>query len=372
MNEHQLPDYDDSILSIASSVLRHYGAEGCTHPSQPLLDEALKSNPRNVVVMLFDGMGVNLLQEHLPEDAFLRRHLAAPISSVFPPTTVAATTTIQTGMAPVEHGWLGWTLYFKEAGAAVETFSNRIAATGKPASEKSLAEKLLPTRSVIERVHEAAPDVDAELVSMRSRYHTISAALSCARTASICRKKGRHYIYCYWINPDHFSHQYGIHSWQVHRNILRINHEVEKMCGRLQDTVVAVTADHGLIDTKWVYLEDHPALCRMLSREPSMESRAASLCVQDGMQEEFRKQFREAFGDQFILLTGDEVLACGLLGEGKENPRVRGFIGDFLAIAVGGYSLGYHRRKHELIGMHAGMTRDELTVPLILYTGKQA
>jgi hypothetical protein len=273
-------------------------------------------------------------------------------------------------MAPIEHGWLGWTLYFKEVDAVVETFSNRISATGKRASEMSLAEQYLPTRSVIDRVHEAAPDVDAELVSLRSKYHTLSAALSCARTGSICRKSGRHYIYCYWINPDHFSHQYGIHSAQVHRNILRINHEVERMCSRLQDTVVVVTADHGLIDTKWVYLEDHPQLCGMLSREPSMESRAASLSVKEGMQEEFRRQFKEAFGESFLLLTREEVLDRKLFGEGTENPRVREFVGDYLAIAVGEYSLGYHHKDHELIGMHAGMTKNELTVPLIIYNGK--
>jgi hypothetical protein len=43
--------------------------------TQPIFDEALKKNPRNVVIMLFDGMGVNLMEKHLPADSFLRTHM---------------------------------------------------------------------------------------------------------------------------------------------------------------------------------------------------------------------------------------------------------------------------------------------------------
>jgi hypothetical protein len=366
MNEEHLPDYSDSILSLASSVLHHYGVTDCSHPTQPLLDRMLQKDPRNVVVMLFDGMGINLLEHHLPADSFLRTHLAAPISSVFPPTTVAATTTIQTGLSPAEHGWLGWSLYFKEVQANVDTFSNRISATGKKAGPENLAEKYLPHKTIYERIMTASPDVDAEQISMRSRIPTFSVASSCARTLRLARRPGKHYIYCYWINPDHLAHQHGIDSRQVHRNILRINHEVEAMCRKIPDAVVTVIADHGMIDTKWLYLEDHPELCELLSRDPSVESRAVSLSVKSGMQEVFRQRFTAAFGSRFRLMTHAEVLAGRLFGEGVVHPRIEEFLGDFLAVSVSGYSLSYHRRRHELIGMHAGMTKEELTVPLIL------
>lgn len=58
------PDYDNSILSIAASVLKHYGAE-CSHSSLLLLDELLVKNYKNVVVMVFDGMGTAILSRHL-------------------------------------------------------------------------------------------------------------------------------------------------------------------------------------------------------------------------------------------------------------------------------------------------------------------
>lgn len=64
--------------------------------------------------MLFDGLGVDAINTYLDENLFLKEHLVCPISSVFPSTTTASTTSIQTGYAPVERGWLGWDLYFKE------------------------------------------------------------------------------------------------------------------------------------------------------------------------------------------------------------------------------------------------------------------
>ena len=81
---------EESLLSLTASLLRHYGGE-TPHPSLPRLDALLEKGFRNVAVLLFDGMGESVLREWLPADAFLRRHEAGTLSSVFPPTTVAAT-----------------------------------------------------------------------------------------------------------------------------------------------------------------------------------------------------------------------------------------------------------------------------------------
>lgn len=366
MNQFPVPDYDRSILSVAASVLHHYGADTHGHATLPILDEALQRNPKNVVIMLFDGMGVNLLEKHLPADSFLRSHMRTTISSVFPPTTVAATTTIQSGLSPVEHGWLGWTLYFKEVNATVSTFSNRLTSNGKKAAKQSLAETCMPYENITAQIHRVCPDVKADTISLRSHYFNYSIGSSCRQVRRLSGKPGKHYLYCYWINPDHLIHQYGIDSPQVHKTIVKINDQVEKMYARLQNTTVVILADHGLIDTKWVYLEDHPELIRMLVREPSIETRAFSFFVKPECLEQFKTAFAEAFQDKFVLLSRQEVLDRKLFGTGTEQPKIREFVGDYLGIATGEYSLAYHHKDHELIGMHAGLTKEELTVPFIL------
>ena len=57
------PEYDKSLLSLTSSVLKHYGAES-SHASYPYIDDLLARDYMNVVVMLFDGLGTRILEKH--------------------------------------------------------------------------------------------------------------------------------------------------------------------------------------------------------------------------------------------------------------------------------------------------------------------
>ena len=74
------PNYDRSILSIASSVLNHFGVKDCQHKTLPEFDELLSKGYKNIIVMLFDGLGVSAIKEHLNENDFLRKHFVCPIS----------------------------------------------------------------------------------------------------------------------------------------------------------------------------------------------------------------------------------------------------------------------------------------------------
>ena len=112
MNKPVLPDYSNCGLNVASSVLRHFGAP-CAHPTHPDVDALLgRKQYKNIVVMPFDGLGMATIADHLPKDSFLASHIARQMTAVFPSTTVAATTSIESGDSPCEHGWLGWSMYF--------------------------------------------------------------------------------------------------------------------------------------------------------------------------------------------------------------------------------------------------------------------
>ena len=65
------PNYDRSILSIASSVLNHFGVKDCQHKTLPEFDKLLEKDYKNIIVMLFDGLGTSTLKYHLEENDFL-------------------------------------------------------------------------------------------------------------------------------------------------------------------------------------------------------------------------------------------------------------------------------------------------------------
>ena len=96
-----------------------------------------------------------------------------------------------------------------------------------------------------------------------------------------------------------------------------------------------------------------------------------SIFVKEGLQEEFKNEFNRHFGDSFRLMTKEEVFAEKLLGFGKPHPRTYDFVGDFLAIATGNKSLFIEREEHEFVGVHAGLTEEEMTVPFIAIETKK-
>lgn len=65
------PDYAHSIVNTTSSILKRYGCS-CRYKPLALLDERLKTRHRNVVLMVFDGLGSDILERNLPADSFLR------------------------------------------------------------------------------------------------------------------------------------------------------------------------------------------------------------------------------------------------------------------------------------------------------------
>ena len=366
------PNYDRSILSIASSVLNHFGIKDCQHKTLPEFDELLSKDYKNIIVMLFDGLGTSTLKYHLEENDFLRKHHVTDISSVFPSTTVAATTSIMSGYSPAECGWLGWDLYFEEIGENVAVFRNTLQRNGEPAAKFNVAHKYIPVKSIMKRIEEVNGRRSAYCVSFFSKYHSKSVEDICKTVYKLSKKRKRKYIYAYWHQPDGAMHGHGVTSKEAHEQILHINREVEKLCSKLENSLIIITADHGLCDGVNLFLEDYPEINSMLKFPPSIEpSRALSLFVKDGMKDNFKNEFNKLFGDDFRLMTKEEVFAENLLGFGKPHPRTYDFVGDYLAVATGNKSLFTEREEHEFIGVHAGLTEDEMTVPFIAIETKK-
>lgn len=105
-----LNNHNGCITNLACSIQKYFGLAN-KHQTLNFIDEKLlKHNPQNVVVILLDGMGTNILERTLAKDAFFRKNLTKSITTVFPATTTAATTSIRSGLNPCEHGCCGFVL----------------------------------------------------------------------------------------------------------------------------------------------------------------------------------------------------------------------------------------------------------------------
>lgn len=357
------PDYQNCSMNLIASVARHLGVS-LPQAGLPYLDKILAHKPyQNIIVMLFDGLGMDLLEKALPEDSFLRRHTRHTLSSVFPSTTTNATSSIECGAAPREHGWLGWTLYFPQLQKPVDLFTNQ--SEGKPAADYRVADRFIPRNMIFPRITEAG----CALGSCISRFgDTQISKLNGLFSMALNQAQDDHrrYIYTYWDEPDHLMHEKGCHHAKVHTKVQDINDRVEEFFHQLpENSLLMLTADHGLIDGKHLYLSDHPALFHMLIHPPTIESRAASLHVKSEYKDAFPAAFRSAFGEHFLLLEKEEFIH-NYLGDGEIHPSVFHSVGDYMALSVDEYCLDVKEDPHPLKGVHGGLTKKEMLVPLMI------
>ncbi len=123
-----LPDYDHSILSTISSILKYYHVD-TPYVSLESLDKKLENNYKNVVFIILDGMGKNIL-DSLSSNYF-NDHLLDVVTSIYPSTTTAAMTTYYSGKPPIETGWIAWSQYIKEYGRYLDILQKRDSYTHK-------------------------------------------------------------------------------------------------------------------------------------------------------------------------------------------------------------------------------------------------
>ncbi len=361
----QYPDYDNCLVNLSRSVLNAFGVP-CDGTMTDV--DALLQKPKNVVVFLLDGMGTAILERHLSPNGFFRRHFIRSYSSVFPPTTVAATTSIQSGLEPVAHSWLGWDCYYPALDKNVTVFSGNLQSTQAPAADFHAASTLCPYESIVEKINRAGNHA-----YFATRYNTPYPSdlnAICTHIQTLCTRPERKFIYAYWNEPDSTMHATGVGTAETRAILQALEIKMEQLCQSLSDTLVIFTADHGLIDGKSLVITDYPKICDCLLRMPSIEPRALNFYVKAGMQDVFRQAFLDAFGADFQLLTHQQVLDAGLFGSARQHPSFDGMLGDFLAVATRDISLFCTKEEAaHIIGAHAGLTPDEMTIPLIICHG---
>ena len=276
------------------------------------MDNVLKENYQNVVLMIIDGMGTDILAKNLPEDSFLRRHIVTNISSVFPPTTAAATTTYHSGLPPIASGWMGWMEYIPQYDQIIELFSNAEYYSGKQTNFPIVAESLLHYETIYSKVIKAHPEVEFHKIFPPFDENGVKSFDElCNRLREETRQNNNKKLFSvYWTEPDHSMHECGVSSTEVKEILRDINAKLEELAGSLKNTLLIISADHGAIDVKEEMLNDYPDVCVCFKRPPALESRFKTFYIKDGKQEEFKELFEKYFGEDFILYTKKEFLFC--------------------------------------------------------------
>ena len=323
------------------------------------LKKMQKTQGKNRLIMILDGMGVAIVKKLLDKDGFFTRHLTDIETAIIPATTVAATTAYRTGKMPWETGFVGWSQYFEETDEVIEVFLNKNYYTGE-VSKMPTHTNTLPCKTVVEQMN---ADGKRAFEIMPAFVHGGAETFEdwLKQIVDTANRETDAYIYAYWTEPDAALHEFGENSDNVKTLLRDMEQKVEQALGQIvNETEVLITADHGHKLVKPLFVTDFPDIEQSLLHPISIEARCASLFVKPSMLAEFPAIFNKHFGKWFKLVTKLEFERDYL--HAKEPVR---FIGDFMALATADYGLHQNRDVAYYISNHAGITSEELEIPII-------
>ena len=360
-------NYDECLTNLACSIRKYFGLE-YHHKSIDYIDKILEEKqPDNVIIMLFDGMGSRILDRTLEKDSFFRKNQCKEITTVFPATTTAATTSIRTGLNPVEHGWLGWNTYIKPIDKTITLFLNCEKGKEEVCPEFLDVKNKLVNTTIVDEIENARIYHAKEFFPFKTGNAFVYSNLDNMLDLVMEETKipGKKYLYAYNDEPDHTMHDYGADSEIVKNLIKERDLKVANFCQNLKNSLVIIVADHGHIKVDNIFLNDYPELLDMLERTTSIEERAVSFKVKKEYLNVFASKFNELFGSYFKIYNKSEILESKIFGDGIPNELFDAAIGDFIAIANSNKCL-LTDGDEVLFSHHAGYTDDEVFVPLII------
>ncbi len=361
------PDYKNSILNVSHTILDFYHVKP-KYPSIKVLKEKLDKSVKHVCLVLLDGMGINIIEKHLDEESFIRKNLAKKITSIFPPTTVAATNAVLTANLPYQSGYLGWVQYFKKEDTNLVVFLNKDFYDDSRHFQNNFIKMYLKQDLLYDYIKKSRPEVKTyELFpdfrpNGYAKFH-----LQMKRLLEITHKKEENFSYVYWTQPDQLEHEVGIDGLSVKEKLENLDQELLTFSNQMnKDTLLIVIADHGLVNVEPIDLYKDEILMSYLLRKPSMEPRATNFFVKDEYKQAFETEFNKTYNKHYKLMTKNEFLASGLIGQKKMHPLLDSFLGDYIAIAISNKFFMF-KEGVEFKAHHAGLLKGEMEVPLILY-----
>ncbi|GAA2035642.1 alkaline phosphatase family protein [Yaniella flava] len=344
------------------------------------------------ILLLVDGLGLEQLEQYAAHAPCMRsvmqKQSAAQteMSSVFPSTTAAGLSSLGTGLAPGEHGLVGYDVYDPDRDVVINQLGGW--------DERTDPDLWQPNLTVFEALN-------AQRESGQHQIAPVAVSLSAFETSALTRASlqgprfvGENHlakrfnraaaeaqqpgalVYLYVNELDKAGHQYGPGSSQWLEVLEEIDSNMKRMTRKLPaGTLAALTADHGMVhieeDHRIDYSQDAELIANVAhtAGEPRMVQLHFELEASESERAKTHEEWTKRFGDRAWIVTRNEAIAAGWFG--SVDDRVRPRIGDLIVASHAPIALYDARRaapqSFAMVGHHGAPTPSEVRVPWLLF-----
>jgi len=357
-----LPKYGHGALSDIVPVLC---APGGPRSVPGWMPASIAGAPR-VVMLLLDGLGWNQLEAHREHMPMLSSFVGSHITTVAPTTTATALTSLVTGLAPGEHGIIG---YRMDMG---DTVMNVL----RWADQNGDLRRKYPPQQV-----QPCPPFLGLSVPVLSKGELQGSGFTLAHLAGVkemgwravssipvivrnALASGEEFVYVYYDGVDKIAHERGFGEF-YEAELRAADALVADILSVLpSDTVLVVTADHGQVHVGDNTIIPNTDVSEHVHHQ-SGEGRFRWLHARRGRVEALRDACQQ-YENVAWVVEKDQVLSENWFGP-RVTDSVARRMGDIALVAHAPVSFDepLDSGPYQLVCRHGSLTADEMLVPLL-------
>jgi predicted AlkP superfamily pyrophosphatase or phosphodiesterase len=324
------------------------------------------------------------------------------MTSMFPSTTSAHSTTIHTGMDVNTSGVYEWYYYEPLIGEVITplvfSLTHRMAYDELVTRGIQPADVFLPQtfyarlaesgiQSFVSQPRSINKSAYSQFVTRGAKhlpFLTLPEVLTNV-TEHHERTNGKRYYMIYFSPIDTICHEYGPASAQteaeVESMLLQMESFLRRCAKRFKKTLMLITADHGQVETSpenAFYLNQHfEGLERYFKKAVTGEpiyfggsARDMFLYVEDQHLAEVESLLKPKLEGIAEVYTTQTLIDQGFFGASPISQRLADRIGNLVILPYKGESVYWYikdRFEQPLRGHHGGLTPDEMLIPFIAY-----
>jgi predicted AlkP superfamily pyrophosphatase or phosphodiesterase len=360
-----------------------------------------------VILFFVDAFGWRFFERYADKAEFLKtvmkQGVVSKMTSQFPSTTAAHTTSIHTGLNVGQSGIYEWQYYEPLVDDIImplffsyarDKERDTLKKTPFPAGAFYPQQTLyqgLKSRGVVSYIfqHQAyTPSTFSEAVFQGAHvvpYKNIADALTQLAEMVVAQKAAPHYYYVYFDRIDAMGHYAGPNSKQFEKEVETFWMQMEqllyqKIRGKANNTLLLLTADHGQIEVDpktTIYLNKRAAGIRPFLQTnqqgrllvPAGSARDMFLHVKEEHIDEAMAYLQKQLGGRAEVYKTTDLLAQHFFGQQEPSQAFLSRVGNVVILPYANETVWWYEEgvfEMRFLGHHGGLISQEMEIPLMV------